>query len=120
MRGHVELLVGAVVLLSLTNLGAQFAVQSPRTFEAASIKLNRSGAAQAFQRVLPGGRYTAINLGLLPMIRFAYAQSPRSRGLEPFEVTGGPVWGPASRIDARRRRALRILRPVTEDRSQLR
>ena len=99
MRRTVDLLAGAVVLFSLADLSAQSTMHSPQTFEAASIKVNRSGARQAFQRVLPGGRFTATNLGLLPMIRFAYAQSPRSRGLEPFEVRGGPAWAESDRFD---------------------
>src|SRR5687768_9008171 len=61
-------------------------------FEAASVKINRSGSPQGDDRVGPGGRFTATNLSLQVLIRFAYERSPRSRGLEPFEVVGGPEW----------------------------
>jgi len=32
-------------------------------------------------------------------MRFAYERSPRSRGLEPFEVAGGPDWIVSDRFD---------------------
>jgi uncharacterized protein (TIGR03435 family) len=66
-------------------------------FEAASVKVNKSGLDQAFDRVEPG-RYVATNMPLVVLIRFAYAL-PDSRGLEPFEVTGGPDWLLAERFD---------------------
>ena len=50
-------------------------------------------------RVIPGGRYTATNLSLQVLMRFAYERSPRSRGLEPFEVAGGPDWVVSDRFD---------------------
>lgn len=71
----------------------------PATFEAASVKINRSGLPQAFDKIQPGGRYIAANLALLPLVRFAYAQSPRSRDLAPFEVAGGPSWIGSDRFD---------------------
>jgi uncharacterized protein (TIGR03435 family) len=69
------------------------------SFEVASVKINRSGLPQAFDKIQPGGRYTATNLALLPLIRLAYARSPRSRDLAPFEVTGGPNWIGSDRFD---------------------
>ena len=70
----------------------------PAAFEAASIKVNTSGLPQADDRI-QGGRYTATNMPLLVLIRLAYEPSPRSRGLEPFEVTGGPSWLMSERFD---------------------
>ena len=67
-------------------------------FEAASIKANTSGLAEAFDTI-QGGRYTATNMPLLVLIRLAYEPSPRSRGLEPFEVTGGPSAVLSARFD---------------------
>jgi uncharacterized protein (TIGR03435 family) len=67
-------------------------------FEAASVKVNNSGLDQAFGRVQPGGRYTATNMPLAVIIRFAYAP-PRSRSLEPFEISGGPGWLLSDRFD---------------------
>ena len=68
-------------------------------FEAASVKTNRSGSPQGDSRVSPGGRFTATNLSLQVLIRFAYERSSRSRGLEPFEVAGGPAWIASERFD---------------------
>ena len=69
------------------------------TFEAASVKANRSGSPQGREQVSPGGRFTSTNLSLEVLIRFAYERSPRSRGLEPFEVAGGPSWIRSYRFD---------------------
>jgi len=71
----------------------------PAAFEAASIKLNTSGLPNGNDKVLPGGRYTATNLSLLFLVRFAYDPSPRSRALTPFEVEGGPSWMRTDRFD---------------------
>jgi uncharacterized protein (TIGR03435 family) len=68
-------------------------------FEAASVKANKSGSPQGDSTISPGGRFTATNLSLQVLIRFAYERSPRSRGLEPFEVTGGPEWMATDRFD---------------------
>jgi uncharacterized protein (TIGR03435 family) len=68
-------------------------------FEAASVKTNKSGSPQGDSRVSPGGRFTSTNLSLQVLIRFAFERSPRSRGLEPFEVTGGPAWMASDRFD---------------------
>ena len=67
-------------------------------FEAASVKANKSDGPQGF-RITPGGRFTATNLSLQFLVRFAYDRSPRSRGLEPFEVSGGPNWIGSDRFD---------------------
>ena len=68
-------------------------------FDAASVKVNTSGLPQAFTRIDPGGRFTATNTSLALLIRLADEPSPRSRGLEPFEVTGGPNWLLSDRFD---------------------
>jgi bla regulator protein BlaR1 len=75
-------------------------VQNAETlaFDAVSVKANRSGLPQAFDRI-EGGRYTATNVSLQVLIRLAYEPSPRSRGLEPFEVVGGPSWLTSDRFD---------------------
>lgn len=90
-----------VGLLSGRGIRAQSSTTSAASlaFEAASVKTNKSGELQAFDRFLPGGRYTATNMALSAVIRLAYERSPRSRGLEPFEVTGGPSWIDSDRFD---------------------
>jgi len=72
--------------------------QTP-SFEAASVKINGSSSSHGSDHVSPGGRYVATNLSLENLIRFAHEQSARSRGLEPFEVTGGPDWLRVDRFD---------------------
>ena len=72
---------------------------NPLTFEAASVKLNRSGEPNGNDKVLPGGRYVAENLPLIYLIRFAYERSPRSRGLAPADAAGGPGWLRSDRFD---------------------
>jgi len=68
-------------------------------FEAASVKVNRSGLPNGNDKVLPGGRYVAENLPLIYLIRFAYERSPRSRGLAPADAAGGPAWLRSDRFD---------------------
>ena len=68
-------------------------------FDAASVKINKSGSAQGEDKISRGGRYTATNLSLHVLIRMAFERSPRSRGLEPWEVTGGPEWIATERYD---------------------
>jgi uncharacterized protein (TIGR03435 family) len=76
-----------------------FARADPPAFEAASVKVNRSGQASGGDRVLPGGRYVAENLPLIFLVRFAYERSPRSRGLAPADAAGGPAWLRSDRFD---------------------
>ena len=86
----------AVLLILAASIVAT--AQSP-AFEAASVKPNRSGSPQGRQQIGAGGRFTSTNLSLEVLIRFAYERSPRSRGLEPFEVAGGPAWIRWDRFD---------------------
>jgi uncharacterized protein (TIGR03435 family) len=99
----VMIVVGGDAGLGLTDVNRAQA-QTPGatdalTFEAAAVKMNRSGSPQGDAKVTPGGRYTATNLSLAVLIRFAFERSPRSRGLEPFEVSGGPNWVGIDRFD---------------------
>jgi uncharacterized protein (TIGR03435 family) len=91
----------ALGLLVAGHVGAQPAAVAapPLAFDAASIKQNKTGLQGGDDKILPGGRYTATNLSALVLIRFAYEQSARSRGLEPFEVQGGPNWLGSDRFD---------------------
>jgi uncharacterized protein (TIGR03435 family) len=85
-------------LLTVALLAALATPQAP-TFEAASVKANTSSIHSGHDNLGPGGRYTAKNLSLASLVRFAYERSPRSRGLEPFEVHGGPSWIRSDRFD---------------------
>jgi uncharacterized protein (TIGR03435 family) len=71
----------------------------PLAFDAASVKMNKSSSERGLDQVSPGGRFTATNLTLEYLIRFAYERSPQSRGLEPFEVSNGPGWIRRDRFD---------------------
>jgi uncharacterized protein (TIGR03435 family) len=79
--------------------GVTVARTHPPAFEAASVKVNRSGRPSGDDKVLPGGRYIAENLPLIYLIRFAYERSPRSRGLAPADAAGGPAWLRSDRFD---------------------
>jgi uncharacterized protein (TIGR03435 family) len=63
------------------------------------VKINKSGLGSGDDKITLGGRYTATNLSLLVLIRFAFEQSPRGRGMAPFEVEGGPKWIGSDRFD---------------------
>ena len=41
---------------------------------------------------LPGGRFTALNLPVVELIRFAY-------NVQPFQIDGGPGWIRSDRFD---------------------
>lgn len=61
-------------------------------FEVASIKPNVSGDLRVSIQWSPGGRFTAINAPLRALIRDAYQ-------LQEFELSGGPKWIDAARVD---------------------
>ncbi|HEY1305268.1 MAG TPA: M56 family metallopeptidase [Vicinamibacterales bacterium] len=111
--------VGSGILRAAPRVTAQVAIESsPAAFEAASVKVNKSGLEQAFDSIQPGGRYTATNMALVVLIRLAYERSPRSRGLEPFEVAGGPKWIATDRFDVNATAGRDV--SLTEMRSMLR
>src|SRR5437773_1651871 len=116
------LLAGLVsmAMLNIPSLRAQSPATGgiPLTFEAASVKVNRSGLPQGFDKIQAGGRYEAANLSLLVLIRFAYQRSPRSRDLAPFEVTGGPNWIGSDRFDVNATASRNV--SLTELRSMMR
>jgi len=61
-------------------------------FDAASVKVNRSGSPDSTIGVIPGGTYRAINTTLARLIPDAFA-------VMPFQVTGGPAWLTTDRFD---------------------
>jgi uncharacterized protein (TIGR03435 family) len=102
--GMLTVPLGYGILRAAPRTGAAPPDDTPRmqansalTFDAASVKVNNSGLDQALDRVEPG-RYAATNMPLAVLIRFAYAP-PRSRSLEPFEISGGPGWLLSDRFD---------------------
>jgi len=89
----------AVVVTERLDVQPASSQIAPLVFDAASVKMNKSGSEQGLDKVSPGGRFTATNLTLEYLIRFAYERSSQSRGLEPFEVTNGPGWIRRDRFD---------------------
>jgi uncharacterized protein (TIGR03435 family) len=62
------------------------------SFEAASIKPNKSGDGNAFVRRQPGGRFDAVNVPARFLITFAYQ-------LQSFQLIDGPDWLANDRFD---------------------
>jgi uncharacterized protein (TIGR03435 family) len=79
------------MILALMSLAAPQPPPGP-AFEVASIKPNVSGDVRVSIQSLPGGRFTAINAPLRALIRHAYQ-------LQDFELSGGPKWIDAERVD---------------------
>jgi uncharacterized protein (TIGR03435 family) len=90
-----RLAAGAALVVSATALSvsrphAQAPAQAPDpnaplTFEAASVKPNKSGVQGSSIRRFPGGRLQATNMPLRALITFAYQ-------LQPFQLVEDPAW----------------------------
>jgi uncharacterized protein (TIGR03435 family) len=81
-------LVLGICLISAIGVAAQEAA----TFDVATVKANKSGDTNGMLRRLPGGRLTATNMPLRPMITFAYQ-------LAGYQLVGGPSWIDSARYD---------------------
>jgi uncharacterized protein (TIGR03435 family) len=89
------------------------------SFEAASVRLNRTGE-RTQNTILPGGRYSATNVPLRMMIRSAF-------GLQDFQLVGGPAWlatdgydvNAKAAMDAPPDRLFAMVRSLLEDRFRL-
>jgi uncharacterized protein (TIGR03435 family) len=88
--------IGLGLLVSGARLGAQDqappAPASPRVFEVASVKQNKSGDNFIRFGLQPGGRFNAQNVPARELIRFAY-------NVQPFQIEGGPGWLNSDRFD---------------------
>jgi len=90
-----RLAAGAALVVSATALSvsrphAQAPAQAPDpnaalTYEAASVKPNKSGVQGSSIRRFPGGRLQATNMPLRALIVFAYQ-------LQPFQLVEDPAW----------------------------
>jgi bla regulator protein blaR1 len=94
LRAIVAGCVLAALISSVPMLEAQQAPDPnvPLSFEAASIKANKSGDVGGFVRRQPGGRFTATNMPLRQLILFAYQ-------VQPAQLIGGPNWLASERFD---------------------
>jgi len=81
-----------VLLTTLAWAAAQPAAQEPVSFEAASVKVNKSGDNNTSVGPRPGGRFNAENAPLGLLITIAYQ-------LQPFQVQGAPDWTRTDRFD---------------------
>jgi uncharacterized protein (TIGR03435 family) len=86
--------VAAAMLCAGFGLYAQ---QTPEpnpliSFEAASVKPNKSGDGNAMIRRQPGGRFNAVNVSVRFLITFAYQ-------LQGYQLVGGPGWTVNDRFD---------------------
>jgi uncharacterized protein (TIGR03435 family) len=79
----------AAGLLAVFLLAGFPAAQAPPAFEAASVKLNKSGGWAREIGPTPGGRFTATNTFARDLIAFAYGVSQDSVS---FRIVGGPKW----------------------------
>jgi len=93
-------LIVVVALLSGRGLGAQTPDATPAsdqpTFEAVSVKANKSGPGQIALVFQPGGRFRATNVTLKMLIGAAYG-TPQP--LPDFQLVGGPKWMETDRFD---------------------
>lgn len=77
---------------SLVVAGTAIALAQGPAFDAASVKVNRSGSPNSTIGIIPGGAYRAVNTTLERII-------PDAFGVLPFQVTGGPAWLATDRFD---------------------
>jgi uncharacterized protein (TIGR03435 family) len=81
-----------VLLTTLTWAAAWPAAQAPVSFDAASVKANKSGDNNTSVGPRPGGRFNATNAPLPLLITMAYQ-------LQPFQLQGAPDWTRTDRFD---------------------
>ena len=87
--------VAAVVAVLSVDVGVQQTPDNP-SFEAASIKPNKSGDGKVALFFQPGGRFNAIGVTLKMLIGAAYA-TPAP--LPDYQLIGGPDWIGSDRFD---------------------
>ena len=84
---------GAAALTALiAGVGPQAQGQARPSFEVASVKPNESGDGNIRIGLQPGGRFTASNVPVTQLIRFAYQ-------LQPFQIVNAPSWANNDRFD---------------------
>jgi hypothetical protein len=90
----IALVVAATVGGLAVNVIAQtMAPAEPKpAFEVASVRENSSGSNQVSISMQPGGRFTAVNMPLVILIRSAYR-------LQDSQLVGAPDWIATSRYD---------------------
>lgn len=94
MKHQTTLAVLGVVAVSVVSSARQEPARSPAepVFEAASVKLNRSGDTNSRFRREPGGRLVITNQPLRSLITFAYE-------LQGYQLVNAPAWAADERYD---------------------
>jgi bla regulator protein blaR1 len=92
MTRRVLLATAGIALASGVVLMAQGQTSPAPAFEVASVKPNKSGEGFIRFGMQPGGRFTASNVPLRELIRFAYA-------LQDFQILDAPGWIASDRFD---------------------
>src|SRR4051812_13239160 len=87
------ILVTVCAVMVAGQVTAQTTATSPLAFDAASIKLNTTGASGITLETFPGGRLNVVNNPLSNVIRNAY------NSIRPFLLQGGPDWINSDRYD---------------------
>ena len=84
----------AIPRTSLDAQGPAGASEStaPLAFEVAAVKQNKSGTPMIRFGMQPGGRFTAENVPLRELLRFAFQ-------VQPFQIEGLPSWANSDRFD---------------------
>jgi uncharacterized protein (TIGR03435 family) len=112
--------VVAPIAIGLLNAPAARA-QSQESFDAASVKLNRTGGRGGYPGLAPGGqRFTATNLPLLALIMLAYNVTPSQISGVPssFNREGYDIEAESDR-PLKQEQALRMLQVLLADRFKL-
>lgn len=65
---------------------------APASFEVASVKPNKTGEGFIRFGMQPGGRFSATNVPVRELLRFAW-------GMQLFQIEGGPSWVGSDRFD---------------------
>jgi uncharacterized protein (TIGR03435 family) len=80
----------ACATLLLVTCGAL--AQKKPEFDAAVVKLNKSGAAEPTGGILPGGQFSVTNISMIEVLQFAYKVDGNS-------ISGIPGWFRSDRFD---------------------
>jgi uncharacterized protein (TIGR03435 family) len=81
-----------MLVTCLAAAAVTLAAQDDPRFEVATLKENRSGESNGGLQRQPGGRMTATNMPLKPMITYAYQ-------IAGYQLVGGPGWTDSARYD---------------------
>ena len=89
----IALVVAATVGLAVNVIAQTMAPAEPKPkFEVASVRENTSGSNQVSISMQPGGRFTAVNMPLVILMRSAFR-------LQDSQLVGAPDWTETSRYD---------------------